>query len=473
MCDSSPCVNEGTCINTGRSYRCDCSRGYYGKQCQFGCGFRELGLKVPSNRRIPDKDITASSQRGKGRAAYRGRIGVETMGSWEDGWCSSQTDPAPYFQVFFGYLTNVSVIETEGVTDGLTNAWVESYYVSVSNSSERESFVNYTEQGDIRIFKVNENIDGINASLHGTWTHYIRIHPVGYRGTSPCLRIALYGCDSEDFPSSGVLLQRSDEATEEKAVFDTFLAVIPVVLFLGFLGGSLFVFIRSLRNRSKGYSTVDSPDDEGIYQTIPYDMPMYEVQTVAIEIGPEKVDDVKDRGFWNETYCSSSSDEDYEHYQSLKEEPEYENLASMQQSGYEVQTLTVEVNETEVVPGEVLSETGFQESVSTGVRRKQGIYELPRFRHLFEEDDDDDEDKDEDGGQEEQQDYAEYEDIYDNVFFPEAPTEEVKRRTLRISPDETAQDGIFSFENKIFGFDRRTTTLEETQRKKSRIYPFI
>lgn len=29
---------------------------------------------------------------------------------------------------------------------------------------------------------------------------------------------------SEDFPSSGVLLQRSDEATEEKAVFDTYLA---------------------------------------------------------------------------------------------------------------------------------------------------------------------------------------------------------------------------------------------------------
>lgn len=56
--------------------------------------------------------------------------------------------------VFFcvsGYLTNVSVIETEGVTDGSTNAWVESYFVSVSNSSESESFVNYTEQGDIRI----------------------------------------------------------------------------------------------------------------------------------------------------------------------------------------------------------------------------------------------------------------------------------------------------------------------------------
>ena len=43
------------------------------------------------------------------------------------------------------------MIETEGVTDGSTNAWVESYYVSLSNSSEGESFLNYTEQGDIRI----------------------------------------------------------------------------------------------------------------------------------------------------------------------------------------------------------------------------------------------------------------------------------------------------------------------------------
>lgn len=178
-------------------------------------------------------------------------------------------------------------------------------------------------------------------------------------------------------------------------------------------------------------------------------MPMYEVQTVAIEIGPDKVDEVKDRGFWNETYCSYSSDEDYEHYQSLKEEPVYENLNSMQQSGYEVQTLTVEVSETEVVPGEVLSETGVYESASTGVRRKQGIYELPRFQHFFEEDDDGDGGEGGDGEREEQRDYAEYEDIYDNVFFPEAPKEEVKRRTLRISPDDTAEDGIFSFENKV------------------------
>ena len=68
----------------------------------LGCGFRELGLKVPSTRRIPDRDITASSRKVEGRSAYRGRIGVEAMGTWEDGWCSSVTDTTPYFQVFFG-----------------------------------------------------------------------------------------------------------------------------------------------------------------------------------------------------------------------------------------------------------------------------------------------------------------------------------------------------------------------------------
>ena len=72
----------------------------------IGCGFRELGLRVPSTRRIPDKDITASSKRVEGRSAFRGRIGVETMGDWEDGWCASVTDAAPYFQVFFGEPIN-------------------------------------------------------------------------------------------------------------------------------------------------------------------------------------------------------------------------------------------------------------------------------------------------------------------------------------------------------------------------------
>ena len=52
---------------------------------------------------------------------------------------------------FAEYLVNITEIETEGVEDGTTNLWVESYYVSLSNSSTATSFVNYTERGETRI----------------------------------------------------------------------------------------------------------------------------------------------------------------------------------------------------------------------------------------------------------------------------------------------------------------------------------
>lgn len=215
-------MNEGTCINAEGGHFCNCWRGFYGSQCQFGCEVRELGIRVPSSRRVPDSDITASSERVKGRFAFRGRIGVETIGDWEDGWCAAVSDTEPYFQVFFGLLTNVTVVETEGVIDGNTDAWVESYYVSTTNSSDPESFVNYTEGGATKIFKANDNILGKNVSLNGTSAHYIRIHPVSFIGTSACMRIALYGCDSEDFPSLGNPLQSvGDQPEKEESTFDT------------------------------------------------------------------------------------------------------------------------------------------------------------------------------------------------------------------------------------------------------------
>lgn len=62
----------------------------------------ELGLKIPNERRVPDKFMTSSSQRDSNHPASRARVGIEAIGTWEDGWCSSQTDTAPYIQVFFG-----------------------------------------------------------------------------------------------------------------------------------------------------------------------------------------------------------------------------------------------------------------------------------------------------------------------------------------------------------------------------------
>ena len=46
--------------------------------------------------------MTSSSERDSSHAAHRARIGIEVIGTWEDGWCSSASDPNPYIQVFFG-----------------------------------------------------------------------------------------------------------------------------------------------------------------------------------------------------------------------------------------------------------------------------------------------------------------------------------------------------------------------------------
>ena len=61
------------------------------------------------------------------------------------------------------------------------------------------------------------------------------------------------------------------------------------------------------------------------------------------------------------------------------------------------------------------------------------------------EEEDDDYDDNEDNGS----DNEGYEDIYDNIFFPEEPSEDQKKRTLTFSPQQTAEDGIFSYENKV------------------------
>jgi len=296
ICGSSPCLNGGTCINTGANFRCICARGYYGKRCQLGCGFGELGLKIPNERRIPGRFMTSSSQRDSSHAAHRARVGIKAIGTYEDGWCSAQTDIAPWIQVFFEYLVNITEIETEGVEDGTTELWVESYYVSISNSTAETSFVNYTEGGKTRIFKGNTNISATNNSLHGTNAHFVRIHPVNHTGPFACLRLALYGCDTgEDFISfTNTLLERIDNAPlSEDPVSDTLLAALPVAVFAFLLLGSLMFLMLPLSSPSVGQplrsTSVQLNQDSPSNGMIPM-APMFEVQSLSMQLGEETKD---------------------------------------------------------------------------------------------------------------------------------------------------------------------------------------
>ena len=73
----------------------------------LGCGFKELGLKVPNPLRVPDEDMSASSTRGKYYAASQARVGLERKGPWQPAWCAALSDMAPYVQIYFGKLLGV------------------------------------------------------------------------------------------------------------------------------------------------------------------------------------------------------------------------------------------------------------------------------------------------------------------------------------------------------------------------------
>ena len=82
------------------------------------CTAEELGVRVPSPRRIPDKYMTSSSEQSSSYQAFRGRIGLERRGPWDKAWCASESDSEPYIQIFFrmsfkfGYRT-ISFNSTE------------------------------------------------------------------------------------------------------------------------------------------------------------------------------------------------------------------------------------------------------------------------------------------------------------------------------------------------------------------------
>ena len=173
---------------------------------------------------------------------------------------------------------------------------------------------------------------------------------------------------------------------------------------------------------------------------------MYEVQTVAIEMGPDKSDAVYGSGIWRETTYSRWG-ETQKYHNAI-----YGRFGSGKQE-YETQTLTLEVNR-DAVAREVFHETSlssettslnglsfetqltdetyesaFFGNMPTDAEEQEEIYEF-RYQNLIEEEDEDEE-------------------IYENVF-PESPSQDTQRMTLELAPQKTVvMEGIFSQDNKV------------------------
>lgn len=268
-----------------------------------GCAAEELGVRVPSLKRIPDKYMTSSSDQSSSYQAFRGRIGLESRGSWGNSWCASESDSDPYIQIFFQLLTNIEVIETEGVVIDGGEIWVKSYEVSTSNDSK--TWTTYSD-GSVTRLQANTDVEAKNVTLKGIWTHFIRIHPQSRHGKWRCIRLALYGCQTgtdgpimhiyndvlEDAPNTGTPLK------------ETFFLVIPIVLFGCVILIGLFCLCCRHRpkrahqikerqeKREKERKYYEEKSNPLYDNVLVYDQPPpYEFQTVALNFDhDDKVD---------------------------------------------------------------------------------------------------------------------------------------------------------------------------------------
>ncbi|XP_058968091.2 probable carboxypeptidase X1 [Pocillopora verrucosa] len=266
----------------------------------------ELGVKVPSSKRIPDKYMTSSSHQSNGHQAFRGRIGLESKGSWADGWCASQSDSDPYIQIFFEHLTYFTIIESEGVVIDGEKIFVKAFEVSNSNDSKDWTF--YSEGGIRKQFSANDDVKAKNTTLKDTWAHYIRIYPKSRTGKWMCMRIALYGCPSDGprkFLDSDLI---SNGALAKKPLKETLFLVIPIVLFGCVIIAGLLCFCcrhrpkraRRIREKKEKKEKEAQPQTEaklGIDNGVIYEQPPpYEFQTVSLDFN----NDMEDGGIPND-----------------------------------------------------------------------------------------------------------------------------------------------------------------------------
>lgn len=184
---------------------------------------------------------------------------------------------------------------------------------------------------------------------------------------------------------------------------------------------------------------------------MPYDMAMYEVQTVAIEMGPEKPVAVNGKGVWVETTFHESKQVQQYHnaiYDRMDaDETVYEEVNAnaisrevLYETSLATETTSLNGLSFETVLTEEAYEFPFFSSISTEAEEQERIYGAA-YQNLINEEEDEEEDN-----------------IYEDVF-PEPPPCDAEKRTFELAPQKTVvEENIFSHENKVrFLFNHSTS----------------
>lgn len=124
-------------------YPCKLANGYFFVDC-----LRSLGVSASS--RIPDSDMTASSQRDAAHAPKGGRLNAQVQQNAQGqttqigGWAAKTNDKNQWLQIKFGQIFQITGVTTQGRSDAAQ--WVKTYKLQYSTDGSA-----WTYYPDVRL----------------------------------------------------------------------------------------------------------------------------------------------------------------------------------------------------------------------------------------------------------------------------------------------------------------------------------
>ncbi|XP_055958871.1 uncharacterized protein LOC126830395 [Patella vulgata] len=156
----------------------------------FISGCQDVPL-INGNSKIPDEQITASSQYDNDHGPMRSRLNTNTQGALASGWLAQYNDKKQYIQVDLGEPIQVTAIATQGRPD--RNEWVREFKLSISNDGINFNF--YYIGNNVTLFDANWDALSVRKQYLPApiVARYIQLWPTDWQKRI-ALRWEIYGC---------------------------------------------------------------------------------------------------------------------------------------------------------------------------------------------------------------------------------------------------------------------------------------